>query len=136
MNENKCRMTNHANLLNVTEFNRLACSKCYEFLKYIFIDFHEMYSVESDGYLVSLANNNTLLDLNDLNDVNHIKNSLHSIEYSKWNDCCNEAKKCCTNVMANTTSSKQYDAANSCDTIWDGWSCHKRTLVGQISKVK
>lgn len=133
--ENKCRLTNHNSSLNTDDFNRLACAKCYENLKYVIDNFESKYYMVDNGYLFGDSTNYTLLDLNDPDHQNQLKTTLNPIEYTKWNDCCSEAKKCCSSVMSNTTSNKLYDIANSCENVWDGWSCHKRTLFGKISKV-
>ena len=134
MSEPQCRMTNHEHSLNRTDFNRLSCAKCYEFLKYIFIDFQEEFFVTDDGYLFAYHTNNTLLDLNKNTDVKILKDIMNSNEFNKWSDCCQEAKKCCSNTISSNLS--KIKSNNSCDNIWDGWSCHMKTMIGEASRVR
>ena len=99
--ENRCRLTNYESSYNETEFNRLACSKCYDFLKFVFVDFHQDYYVDDNGLLNSQYTNHTSLDLTKKEDVSFLKQIMPSNEFRKWSACCDEAKKCCSNVMSN-----------------------------------
>ena len=101
--ENHCRLTNYDSSYNSTEFNRLACSKCYDFLKFIFIDFHQAFYVNDYGMLNSHYDNQTNLDLSRDQDVSVLKQMMHSNEFNKWSTCCEEAKKCCSSVMSNVS---------------------------------
>jgi len=106
--ENQCRLTNYDSSYNQTDFNRLACSKCYDFLKFVFIDFHQEFYVNEDGFLKSHYTNHTSLDLSRSDDVSFLKEVMHSNEFSKWSACCEEAKKCCSTVMSNLSLGTLY----------------------------
>jgi len=132
--ENGCRLTNFNRSESRDDFSRLACAKCYELLQYVFKDFNlrSEYNMTNDGYLVSIYNETQILDLNQEKDVNIIKSNLDTLEFKKWNECCNQAKLCCSNVMSMTHSGLN----QTCSAVWDGWSCHKETQAGKLSVVK
>jgi hypothetical protein len=52
-----------------------------------------------DGYF-SIREDNKLLDPQIKEDVDIIKTSMESLEFEKWRSCCDEARKCCSQVMS------------------------------------
>lgn len=132
--QNQCRLTNHNNSLTKSDFNRLACAHCYSYLYLVFHDFKDKFYVTTNGYLESLYDNSTIIDLNSLNDTQTFKENIDPFEFSKWNACCQEAKKCCSDIMSNSSMSK-ISLNNSCENVWDGWLCHMRTVIGGVSRV-
>ena len=134
MSESKCRITNYDYSFNATEFNRLACSKCYQFLEFVFLDFEKLFTITRNGYLKYLYddyNNETSLIDPSLSENQHfLREHMSLIEFNKWNSCCFDAKQCCKNVMSNLVYFK-----NECQSVWDGWSCHLSTKIGELSRV-
>ena len=141
-NENLCRLTNHINSKSIADFNRLACAKCYELLQFVFKDFNEKsdFNMTENGYLASINDPNHFLDVNEPEDFDLLKSTLDTLEFKKWNDCCNEAKSCCSNVMSYAESFLNQTISNvsnpTCLAVWDGWSCHQNTNAGEMSRVK
>ena len=134
MSESKCRITNYDYSFNATEFNRLACSKCYQFLEFVFLDFEKLFTITSNGYFKYLYddyNNETSLIDPSLSENHHfLREHMSLIEFNKWNSCCFDAKQCCKNVMSNLVY-----FTNECQAVWDGWSCHLSTKIGELSRV-
>ncbi len=138
MSESKCRITNYDYSFNATEFNRLACSKCYQFLEFVFLDFEKFFTITTNGYLKysydddnNNNNNETSLIDPSLSENQHfLREHMSLIEFNKWNSCCFDAKQCCKNVMSNLVYLN-----NECQAVWDGWSCHLSTKMGELSRV-
>jgi len=100
IDENKCRLTNHNSSHSPAEFNRLACATCYDLLSYVFDNFDKEFFLSDNGYLKSESNET--LDLNLFDHVKLLNEKMNSsVEFKKWNDCCQAAKSCCSNVMTN-----------------------------------
>ncbi|RNA22981.1 calcitonin [Brachionus plicatilis] len=110
-------------------FNRLSCANCYNLLVYVSPDTKLQFNVTYEGYLVS---DDLGFDPTDPNDILGIKSSMQLSEFDRWRACCVSAERCCSKVMVKSPT----NSSGHCTSIWDGWSCHKRTLAGQISKVK
>lgn len=102
LNESFCRLTNFNTSASKSDFNRLACAKCYELLQYVFKDFRSNFNMTKEGYLIS-DDPYVELDVNNEKDLDILKATFHdNLEFKKWNDCCIEAKSCCSNVMSQT----------------------------------
>ena len=135
-NEKYCRLTNVQTPLNLSEFSRLACARCYELLFFVFYpeSFLE-YEVEN-GVLYKVLDyqgrdsNKRNLSLIKEDDVNVLKDSLRPFEFRKWKECCESAVKCCKTMISSRPR------PNTCSPTWDGWSCHSATARGQISTPK
>ena len=100
IDENKCRLTNRNSSHNSAEFNRLACASCYDYMSYVFADFDKEFILTDNGYLQSDFNETLDLNLDDhVKTLNERMNS--TVLFRKWSECCQAAKKCCSNVMSN-----------------------------------
>lgn len=127
----ECRLSRFGSY-PVREFNRISCSYCYSLLVYVFSDIKFGFNVTQTGHF--MANNvNHLLDPLNKNDSLVIKDSMRSNEYDKWRTCCFEAEKCCLQVMSKYSVTTLSNL--SCNSIWDGWSCHSVTPAGSVSQV-
>jgi hypothetical protein len=95
----KCRMSRFGSFLP-DEFNRISCANCYSLLQYVFPGSEFPLNTTNDGYFQ--VNDDKLLDPQVKEDIDIIKTSMESLEFDKWRSCCDEAKKCCSQVMSKT----------------------------------
>ena len=87
---NECRMTKEGSM-SQSAFNLISCIQCYNLLAYVFPNFEPRLNTQLNTfYSVEIGRD---LDLN--SDMSLFKNSMHDMEFNKWNDCCREAKICC-----------------------------------------
>ena len=125
----QCRLSRFGSFLP-KEFYRQSCTYCYDLLKYVFPGF-EALNISLNGTIVTSDDRH--LDPTNLHDIQFIKESMDSLEFEKWRNCCSEAESCCNNVMIKESIET---LNNTCKSIWDGWACHSATQAGQISKIK
>ncbi len=98
-------------------------------------------NVTREGYL---TDGMSTFDPQASNHVDLVKTRMEMLEFEKWRSCCDEAKKCCAQIMSKANPLLVSNVSNlssggpmpACNSIWDGWSCHPVTLAGKISKVK
>lgn len=124
----QCRLSRFGSFPPKT-FNRLSCANCYNLLTYVFPGSRLNFNVTYSGYLSSDTTN---LDPTNADDILNIKNSMQQVEFDKWRTCCESAQLCCSKIMVDS----YINNSSYCASIWDGWSCHRDTLIGQTSRVK
>jgi hypothetical protein len=95
--EMKCRLTRFGRL-EPEIFNRVSCTNCYKLLEFVFSGYEFPLSTDNDGYLLKDGNQDRI-DPNLPEGMKYIEKMLQPIEFEKWRSCCDEAAKCCSNMI-------------------------------------
>lgn len=96
----QCRMTrsgSHA----PNDYNRISCTNCYNLLVYVFPNKDLFFNTTKDGYILGKEKdgNGEYKRLHPWKNLETFKVNMEPLEYDKWRSCCDEAKKCCSDVM-------------------------------------
>nr|QVK45659.1 G protein-coupled receptor [Proales similis] len=132
-----CRMS-RIGYLPQSLFNRFSCSQCYHLLKFVFAGFQPELGINSQNGMLQ-TNSGHDFDPTTSSDRIEIAMNMSQIQYEKWTACCQQAWSCCSDMIRNEPIKRLDPSSNktlNCEPIWDGWSCHRSTAAGQISKVK